>query len=189
MDNVLIVSSGEQSISVLMDMLSHVSYKDIMTKTNCGEARRLLIDKDFDLCVINAPLSDESGISFARSIASNGHTQVILLVKSEYYDEITSKVEDLGIFTLSKPINKGLFWSALKLCTAAYSRVAKVEDENKKLLQKIDDIRIINRAKCELIEKLGMTEENAHKHIEKQAMDRRISRREVAESILATYEG
>ena len=51
-----------------------------------------------------------------------------------------------------------------------------------------EDIRLIDRAKCILIEYLNMTEKQAHKYIEKQAMDLRTTRRAVAESLLRTYE-
>ena len=52
----------------------------------------------------------------------------------------------------------------------------------------MNEVRIINRAKCCLIEYLKMTEPQAHRYIEKQAMDLRQTKREIAESILKTYE-
>ena len=53
--------------------------------------------------------------------------------------------------------------------------------------EKIDEIRLVNRAKWLLIECLSMTEADAHRYIEKQAMDLRLSKREVAENIIKTY--
>ena len=53
--------------------------------------------------------------------------------------------------------------------------------------EKMEEIRIINRAKWLLIEQLKMTENEAHRYIEKQAMDRCVTRRTVAENILSTY--
>ena len=49
------------------------------------------------------------------------------------------------------------------------------------------EIRLVNRAKWVLIEQLKMTENEAHKFIERQAMDRCVTRRTIAETILATY--
>ena len=63
----------------------------------------------------------------------------------------------------------------------------KVEKKNEKLTAKMEEIRIVNHAKWVLIENLGLTEEEAHKIIEKQAMDTRQTRREVAETVLKTY--
>ena len=46
----------------------------------------------------------------------------------------------------------------------------------------------MDRAKCVLIQYLNMTETQAHRYIEKQAMDLRTTRRQIAEGILKTYE-
>ena len=63
-----------------------------------------------------------------------------------------------------------------------------LEDENNKLQKKIEEIRIVDRAKLVLVQVLSMTEPQAHRYIEKQAMDMRQSRTTVAENILKTYE-
>jgi response regulator NasT len=60
--------------------------------------------------------------------------------------------------------------------------------ENAQLKQKIEDIRVIDRAKCILISSMKMSEQESHRYIEKQAMDMRSSRRIVAEGILKRYE-
>ena len=60
---------------------------------------------------------------------------------------------------------------------------------NDSLKEKIEEIRIVNRAKCLLIEQLKMTEPEAHRYIEREAMDSRRTRREVAQAILRMYEG
>jgi two-component system, response regulator PdtaR len=87
-----------------------------------------------------------------------------------------------------KPMDKQLFWSALKLANASYSKMTLLKNENNRLLQKIEDVRVIDRAKCILIQYLKMTEVEAHKYIEKQAMDMRITKKTVAQHILKTYE-
>ena len=53
--------------------------------------------------------------------------------------------------------------------------------------EKMEEIRLVNRAKWLLISELKMDEPQAHRYIEKQAMDRCIQRREVAEEIIQTY--
>ena len=56
-----------------------------------------------------------------------------------------------------------------------------------KLEEKIDEIRLVTRAKLILMENLNMTEDEAHKYITHEAMDRCISKREVANTILNTW--
>jgi response regulator NasT len=188
MDSALIISSSEKGSDFFNEILISASIGKIVTLRTGGEARRLLMDCDFDLVVINAPLNDESGESLSRHIASKGISQIILVVKSEFFEEVSALTEDYGVLTVAKPISKALFWSALKLAKSASSRLKLMQAENMKLKQKIEDIRVVDRAKCVLISYLGMGEQEAHRYIEKQAMDMRTTRRAVAEGILRTYE-
>ncbi len=184
----LIVAKGEKGIAYFSEVLHAASFDHIVTAETAGEARRILIEQDFDVCVINAPLPDEHGERLAENIATKGISSVILCIKSEIYDEVSSKVEDYGIITVAKPINRALFWNALKVAISSYKRMQIIQNENNKLVKKIEDIRLVDRAKCLLISYLSMTEQEAHRYIEKQAMDQRISKKETAERILKTYE-
>ena len=71
---------------------------------------------------------------------------------------------------------------------AACRRMAGLRQKNVKLQSKIEEMRLVDRAKCALIQYLNMTEAQAHRYVEKQAMDLRKSKTEVAEGILRTYE-
>ena len=184
----LIVTHLKKEADGLESLLKSASFLETVVLTSCSEARRLLIDRDFDLIVINSPLADETGEILARHVARNGVCQVLLLVKSEFFEAVSAICESDGVLTISKPINKTFFWSALSLAKATGSRLKRAQIENAKLKQKIEDIRIIDRAKCVLISHMSISENDAHRYIEKQAMDMRTTRREVAESILKTYE-
>lgn len=188
MNNALIISSIENSASHIAIMLKKASFDNVLIAKNAGEARRIMIQKDFDICVINSPLIDESGEELAKTIASKQLSSILLLVKSEFFEEISLKTEDYGIITLSKPLNKSLFWNALKMLIATNKRMQLMKKENEKLLTKLKEFRIIDRAKCLLISYLSMSESEAHRYIEKQAMDTRHTKGEVAENILKTYE-
>lgn len=188
MESALIVSCIEKSTVFFANMLSTASISQIVTVQTCGEARRLLLERDFDLVIVNAPLRDESGESLSRYIASKGVCQVILVVKNEYFDAVSALCEEDGVLTIPKPLNKAVFWSTIKLAGSAQSRLRRIQEENSRLKQKIEDIRIIDRAKCLLISYLNMSEQEAHRYIEKRAMDLRSKRRAIAEAILKTYE-
>ena len=97
-------------------------------------------------------------------------------------------IEALVIIGKAKNDTAQNYQDALKLVNATYNKMYKLKRENNKLLQKIEDIRMIDRAKCILIQYLNMTEAEAHRYIEKQAMDMRSTKRVIAEGILRTYE-
>jgi response regulator NasT len=188
MESALIISGTGKDAAFLTEMLNVASINQISCKQSCAEARRLLLDRDFDLVVVNTPLQDESGESLSRHITTKGSSQVILIVKNEYFDEVSAVCEADGILTISKPVDRTLFWSSLMLAKAAQNRIKRIQAENAQLRQKIEDIRIVDRAKLVLVSYMSMNEKEAHRFIEKQAMDLRTSRRSIAEGILKTYE-
>ena len=63
-----------------------------------------------------------------------------------------------------------------------------VNEENEKLRHIVEDMKIINRAKLLLITCLNMTEQEAHRYLEKQAMDMRMSKMQIAMQVIKTYE-
>lgn len=64
----------------------------------------------------------------------------------------------------------------------------QLQEERDHLKQQMQEINLINRAKLVLMQVLKLSEPQAHRYIEKQAMDLRITKREVAEGVLNTYE-
>lgn len=85
-------------------------------------------------------------------------------------------------------MGKTMFGYAVSLLMAVHNRLASAAPQTEILQQKIKDIRIVDRAKCLLIQSANMTEAEAHRYIEKAAMDQRLSRREAAEKILEHYD-
>ena len=70
---------------------------------------------------------------------------------------------------------------------SAREKIRKTEIRTLSFEEKMNEIRLVNRAKWLLISHLQMTEPDAHRYIEKQAMDRCISKKTVAEEIIRTY--
>ena len=188
MDSVLIVSNTSSTLGIISDLLNSQSFSRIVTSQHCGEARRSLIQDSYDLIIIDSPLSDESGEDFALYAAEQTDSGIIYIIDNERLYDVSSEVEDAGVFVLPKPVSPEFFYQAVKLLIASRKRVHYLENENLKLQRKIEEIRLIDRAKCILIQYLQMTEPQAHKYIEKQAMNLRQSRVQMAESILKTYE-
>ena len=83
---------------------------------------------------------------------------------------------------------EALIVQTIRLLTAVRTQLEQMQHKTEKLEAKVADIRIINRAKLLLVQHLQMTETEAHKYIEKQAMDTSMRRRIIAENIIRTYE-
>lgn len=184
---VLVADSGGKIYDYISQSLPRSDYDPILRAGDAGEARRMLLNAPVDIVIINTPLKDDFGTELALDLA-DGSAGVLLLVKNELYDQICYKVEDSGVLTLGKPTSRQGFYSAVKLLTAMTARLSKLEKANHTLQEKMADIRVVNRAKWLLIEHHHMKEQDAHYFIEKQAMDTRLSRREVAENIIRSYD-
>lgn len=189
MERALIVCDNEKGTAFYKSFLKENGIVDLIATDNGPEAKRVILDYDFDVCLINGPIGGNSGEDLAIDIAEKNLCQVILFVKAEYLEEITAHVEDYGVITVSKPINKQLFWQALKLARVAQRRINMAHKESVKLEKKLEEMKVISRAKLLLIVNTDVSESEAHKIIEKQAMDMRVTRLEVAKEIIRKYEG
>jgi len=183
LQSVLIVSRSDKGTEFFAAILKETGFTAVSLCDSCKKAERLL-SRGFDLVIIDAPLGDNSGETFAKQTAKSGN-RVILAIKSEAFDDIAADCSEHGVFTVAKPLRRDVFLNAIMFVKTAHKLIMT---ENAELRRKIEDIRIVDRAKCLLISYMNISEKEAHRHIEKQAMDLRSTKREVAENILRTYE-
>lgn len=185
--SVLVVSCQQKFNDAIMPMLPAAEYYPVCFSGNIAAARRELLTRSFDFVIINAPLPDETGTHFAIDTGSRADTVVLLLLRAENYEEVNERVTPHGVFTLQVPTPASTIRQGLKWMISVRERLRKMETKNLSIEEKMEEIRLVNRAKWILIEQLKMTESEAHRHIEKQAMDRCTSKREIALSIIKTY--
>ena len=186
--SVLIVTATDSFTNSTMPLLPVTDYWPVTTARSVGEARRRIVETDFDIVLINAPLPDDFGMRLAIDICTNSGAGVLLMVKSDLFNDIYAKVVSYGVITLSKPTSLQMVAQNLRILCATRERMRRMEAKQATVEEKIEEIRLVNRAKWLLIECLSMTESEAHRYIEKQSMDARISKREVAENIIKTYQ-
>ncbi|NMP38342.1 MAG: ANTAR domain-containing protein [Clostridiales bacterium] len=186
--SVLVVSSSAKSRESVLSMLPASMYKPVVCASSAGEAKRMMLSACYDIVVVDAPLPDQFGYELACDTAQDTQAGIMLLVRNDIFEHAAQKVERFGVLTVAKPVTKQLFYQMVKLLTATRARLEKLEKKNMSLRDTVEEIRMVNRAKWALIERMDMTEAQAHRYIEKQAMDRRISRRELAQEIINLHE-
>ena len=185
MERILLVSSTDKSHTILKQFVCASGLQAQPTSVRSGaEARRMLLNGAFDIVLINTPLPDEFGHELAQTAAQQTAAGIVLIAKAEQADAVAELVEDAGAFVLPKPLGRPMFCQALRMARATHLRLAGLQRENRRLQHRIQDIRLVDRAKCILIECRGMTEPEAHAYIEQQAMHTRKSKRQIAEDIL-----
>ena len=184
--SVLLVSSSEKFNGAVSELLPLNRYL-VTGASGVIAAKRVLAERDFDFIIVNSPLSDGDGIRFSIDAGFGRNTVVLLLVQSARYADCFDKAAGFGVFMLSKPVSRQSMLLALDWLTSARERLRQTEKKVLSVEEKIDEIRLVNRAKWLLISELKMTEPDAHRYIEKQAMDRCVQKRRIAEEIIKTY--
>ena len=182
--SVLVVSAAAQFNNVLPSLLPASGYDPVVTAVSVSAARQLYTEREYDLVILNAPLPDDPGTRFAIDLCRSGETIVLMLVRAELHEQIRDRVQDHGVFLLSKPVSRQTFTLALSWMAAARERLRKTRKKAVSIEEKMEEIRLVNRAKWFLITEHHMEEPEAHRYIEKQAMDRGLTRREVALEVL-----
>ena len=185
--SVLIVSAAESFNDALSALLPTSKYSPTNFVSTISAAKRALAERAFDFVIITSPLPDDIGTRFAIDTGSSKETVVLLIVRSELQAEIYDKVAEHGVFVLPKPTSTPTMTIALSWLSSAREKLRKTEKKTLSIEEKMEEIRIVNRAKWLLISELKMDEQGAHRYIEKQAMDRCVSKRVVAEEVIKTY--
>ena len=185
--NILIAGKTEEICDSIAQLLLELDCDNISTFTSGAIIRGVDISK-FDSVIISTPLSDEFGLDLVADISKDAKNGIVVLAKREIADEVQKKIRITGAVVLPRPFNQALLIQTIKLTEIAHIGMAKLEEENRQLTQQLSDMKIVNRAKSMLMQYLNLTEDQAHRHIQKQAMDLRKTQRAVAEDILKTYQ-
>lgn len=187
MIKVLLASLTQTDVCDLLG--SAASRCEVVRVSGAGQARRRLADDSFSLLIVNSPLEDELGAELAIQAAERTSAGVLLLVRQGIYAMAEDKLRPYGVVVLQKPFNAVDAARASQLLLATSARLRNMKKVTLKLRGQIEELKVIYRAKCVLMQYLGMSEEEAHKYIERTAMESRRSRFEVAMDVIKTYEG
>ena len=187
MGRALIVSAGASSNEYITARLTEMGYSRPVIIPSGAEARRRMTESDFELIVVNSPLPDEFGHEVCINAVEKTDAGVVFLVKAAQAEQLLGpQVAGEGVAV--KPFSTAFFVQAMHMAAAGNHRLLRARQENARLQEKIAQVRLVRRAKCCLVEHEHMTEAEAHRYIEKQAMDTRRDRTEIAQEVLENYE-
>ncbi len=185
--SVLLVSASGNLNSSVKSMLPETSYDPVRTVSSVGAARRAAAERSYDFVIVNSPLPDDGGIDFAVDACGRPGTVVLLLAREDVYGEVYEAAAEHGVFLLPKPVSRSAFALALGWMASARERLRGLERKELSIGEKMEEIRLVNRAKWLLIDREKMDEPAAHRYIEKRAMDMCVPRRAVAEEVIGRY--
>ena len=184
MGRALIVSAGASSNEYISARLTELGYARPIIVPSAAEARRRMLESDFELIVVNSPLPDEFGHELCADAVEKTDAGVIFLAKAAAAEQLLTPLSEEGVLLVTKPFSNTFFLQAIHMAAASNL----LRQENQRMQEKLAQVRLVSRAKCCLIELGHMTEAEAHRYIEKKAMDTRRDRAEVAQEILDSYD-
>ena len=105
---VVVASGADKAFEYIANLLPVSEFMPAVRAKSAGEAKRMLADNGADILIINTPLPDDFGIMLALDM-SETNMGILLMVKNDVFSQVAYKVEDNGVFTLSKPLSAHYF--------------------------------------------------------------------------------
>lgn len=183
----LIISDNKAAFIALAQIVRSTGDHAVVHASSGREARITGMNRQFDIVVVSSVVDDNIK-TLATHFADKKEGGVILIEAAAHSEEVSQTLEKYGVIVVEKPISKIMMRFAVKTVIASNYRVKSYIDKTNTLLKKIDEIKLVNRAKLLLMQRLSYSEEKAHRHIEKTAMDMRLARRAVAMNIIKMYD-
>ena len=192
---ILAAAGKEESIQLLRQILKGVSGAGqlrIQQAVTLEQIRRGVsgagAQAPADLLIAVMPLSDGTGVEGIIDVAQR-HPQLmsILLVRQEAqeaYEQVTYQCRNQQIFVIAMPFKRQVLAEAASFMLRIRTVIDDKDKELARMRKNLSEIRTITSAKIRLMQTRQMTEEEAHYYLEKEAMDRSLSKKEVAEEIL-----
>jgi response regulator NasT len=181
--SVLVVTKDSklsQSISVML--MPPLFETEVITDFN--EARRRVSERVYNIILVD--YAEGSGADFAID-ASESLSTILLLTPQQLFEEVSYRVEGYGIITMPNPFDQFYFYNMIKAAIAVQYKVQVLSSQTTKLKVKMEEIKQVNRAKMLLMQNLSMTEQEAHRYLEKEAMDKGEKKIDLAQTIIKTY--
>jgi response regulator NasT len=165
-------------------MLAEEGY-DVVGQAGDGEeAIRLAIEHRPDLVILDVKMPKLDGLSAAEKIAGERIAPVLMLTAFSQR-ELVERARDAGAMAyLVKPFSKADLLPAIEIAASRYVELAELEREVADLAERLETRKLVDRAKSVLQTKFGLSEPDSFRWIQKTAMDKRVSMRQVAELVV-----
>jgi AmiR/NasT family two-component response regulator len=181
----VVIAEDEALIRMdLKEMLEESGYA-VVGEAGDGEAAVRLADQlRPDLVILDVKMPVLDGISAAERI-TEGHLAPVLMLTAFSQQDLIERARDAGAMAyLVKPFQKADLMPAIEMAVSRYEQMAALEAEVADLTERLETRTLVDRAKALLQGSHGLSEADSFRWIQKTSMDRRLSMRQVAETIL-----
>ena len=180
----ILVAEDEALIRMdLVEMLQEAGYEVIAQATNGEEAIALATEHRPDLAILDVKMPVLDGISAAEKIIS---IAPVLMLTAFSQKELIDRARDAGVMAyVVKPFTIGDLVPAIEIAISRHTQMKSLADEVADLHERLETRKMIDRAKGILMKALNLSEPEAFSWIQRAAMDRRLTMKEVANAVIS----
>ena len=182
----VVIAEDEALIRLdLAEMLGEEGY-DVVGQAEDGEkAVELVLEHRPDLVILDVKMPRLDGIAAAEQIAGQRIAPVVILTAFSQRD-LVERARDAGAMAyLVKPFDQTDLVPAIEMAVSRFTELRQLESEVEDLTERLETRKLVDRAKGVLQQRLGLSEPDSFRWIQKTAMDLRLSMRQVAEGVVA----
>ncbi len=180
----ILVAEDEALIRMdLVEMLQETGYTVVAQATNGEEAIALANEHRPDLAILDVKMPILDGISAAEKIIS---IAPVLMLTAFSQRELVERARDAGVMAyVVKPFTIGDLVPAIEIAISRHTQMRSLAEEVADLHERLETRKIIDRAKGILMKALNLSEPEAFSWIQRAAMDRRLTMKEVANAVIS----
>jgi AmiR/NasT family two-component response regulator len=176
-------ADGELSqLKSVLDLAGRAGYEVVAQATNGQEAIDLAIEHKPDLAILDVKMPILDGITAAERIIQ---IAPVLMLTAFSQKELVDRARDAGVMAyVVKPFTIGDLMPAIEIAISRHLQMRSLADEVADLHDRLETRKLIDRAKGILMKALNLSEPEAFSWIQRAAMDRRLSMKDVAEAVI-----
>jgi two-component system, response regulator PdtaR len=176
----------EKLLVSLKKRLKSRGFAEIIASETPGELYSAALEARAEIAVIEVGSTEKEASALVKKLWDKLSIPIIIIAESAELDAVQGWGESLISTILTKPVREEDLVAAMVLSLAAARRVEKLKEEVASLKESIESRKVIEKAKGRLMERDKLSEAEAFRRMQRLAMDRRISMRQLAEAILLT---
>jgi len=180
----IVVAEDEAIIRLdLVEMLTGAGYEVVGEGANGEEAISLVKELKPDLAILDVKMPILDGISAAEQIISEC---AVLMLTAFSQRELVDRARDAGVMAyVVKPFSISDLVPAIEIAISRHLQMRALDDQLQNLTEKLETRKLVDRAKGILMQALNLSEPDSFSWIQKAAMDRRITMKEVAQAVIS----
>ncbi len=181
----VVVAEDEALIRLdIVEILRDQGFTVVAEADNGKTALELVEEHKPDLVLMDVKMPIMDGITAAEEISQQQLAPVVLLTAFSQKELVDRAAEAVAMAYIVKPFTPNELIPAIEVAISRYEQIKALQAEVSSIKEQFETRKLVDRAKSLLITKMGLSEPEAFRWIQKTSMDRRLSMREVAETIV-----